>query len=53
MEAREALVDGRLFERAIEDIDDLVLTSHDTFLRSESPRAWCGQRGGWFVRGVV
>ena len=53
VEAREALVDGRLFERTIEDIDDLVLTGHDTFLRSESPRAWCGRRGGWFVRGEV
>jgi hypothetical protein len=42
MEAREALVDGGLFERAVEDIDHLVLTGHDTFLRSRSPRAGVG-----------
>src|SRR5215208_6162390 len=32
MEAGEALIDGGLFERTVEDIDHLVLTSHDTFL---------------------
>jgi hypothetical protein len=38
VEAREALVDGGLFERAVEDIDHLVLTGHDTFL-------WSGASG--------
>jgi hypothetical protein len=34
VEACEALIDGGLFERTVEDIDHLVLTGHDTFLRS-------------------
>ena len=42
VEPSESLVDGGLFERTVEDIDHLVLTGHDTFLRSESPRAGVG-----------
>jgi hypothetical protein len=41
MKAREALVDGGLFECTVEDIDHLVLTGHDTFLWTLLPH---GQR---------
>src|SRR6476661_9898995 len=40
MKAREALVDGGLFERAVEDIDHLVLTGHDTFLWTFPAPSW-------------
>jgi hypothetical protein len=45
VEALEPLVDLRLFQRAIEDVDQLVLTDHGTILWAVRPRPVLGGVG--------
>src|SRR2546425_3522504 len=46
VEFLELFVDRGIFQRAVEDVDRLVATRHDTSLWSSTTRRWCGTEQG-------